>query len=408
MNVRSTSLVTLAILGVIYFLGIAKAVFIPITLAVVTACALAPIVGWLRRALRLPRPLGAAVTLLTLCALLTAGANSLQPELLRILDVVPRATTQFTAAVRESARSHDGALRKLNRAATELERAAVLASNRGTPPAAQSSPAPVAAPVAPPFTHYIMMGTANALAGMGQLFVVLSLVFFLLISGESFRMALVRSCGTSLSRKKQILRTVTAIVGQIQRYLLIQFLTSALLGVVVGVVFAVIGLQTALFWACCGALLHMIPYVGPAVFLAIVSMVGYVQFDAWVPVATIIISVLLTTGIIGMLLVPWLTERVAQLNAITVFVTLLFWGWLWGVWGLLLGIPIMMALNAICQHAAGLQEVSQFLTVSTSSRRHRGRTFPAGNRGIDVQPAPLVLSQNRHRYSPATARQQGE
>ena len=105
---------------------------------------------------------------------------------------------------------------------------------------------------------------------------------------------------------------------------------------------------------------------------------------------------------------PWLTERIGQLNAITVFVTLLFWGWLWGVWGLLLGIPIMMALNAICEHAAGLQVVSQFLSGSTNNRRNRSRTFPAGNRVIDVQSARMVLSQNPHRYTPATVRQQGE
>jgi predicted PurR-regulated permease PerM len=394
MHVRGTSLATLAILATVFFLRSAEAVFIPIALAVMTACALAPIVGWLKRILRLPRPIGAAITLLALCALLVAGANSLQPQFLRILDVVPRAAAQFTAAMRASARSHDGALRKLNRAATELERAAAVASTRGT-----QSPAPPAAvpvtQVAPSFTRYIMMGTANAVAGAGQLFVVLSLVFFLLISGDSFRLALVRASGTSLTRKKLVLRTMATIVGQVQRYLLLQVVTSALLGVIIGVVFGVVGLDNALFWACCGALLHMIPYVGPAVFLVIVTMVGYVQFNAWVPVATIVSTILVSTGIIGMLLVPWLTQRVGRLNAITVFVTLLFWGWLWGVWGLLLGIPIMMALNVICEHAAGLQHISYFLSGSTARRRDRGRTFPAVGRAIGVQPRYEESLDNR-------------
>ena len=383
LDVPSTSLATLAILGSIWFLGEAKAVFIPITLAVVTACVLAPIVDGLRRVLRLPRPLGAAITLLALCALLGAGANALQPELMRILDVVPRATAQFSAAMRASARDHNGTLRRINRAATELERAAALASTRGTQPAASAPPAQ-AAPATSLLTRYVMMGTANALAGMGQLFVVLSLVFFLLISGESFRLALVRACGASLTRQKLVLRTVGEIVGQVQRYLLLQVVTSAMLGVVVGVVFTALGLDNAIFWACCGALLHLIPYVGPAIFLAIVSMVAYVQFDAWIPVVTIIISVLLSTGIIGMLLVPWLTQRIGQLNAITTFITLLFWGWLWGVWGLLLGIPIMMAINVVCEHAAGLQAISQFLSGSTNNRRNRRRTFPAAAREIGV------------------------
>ena len=390
LDVRSTSLATLAILGSIWFLGEAKAVFIPITLAVLTACALAPIVNWLRRVLRLPMPLGAAIMLLALCALLGAGANALQPELMRILDVVPRATAQFSAAMRESARDHNGTLRRINRAATELERAAAIASTRGTQPAAPAPPVQ-AAPAASMLTRYVMMGTANALAGMGQMFVVLSLVFFLLISGESFRLALVHACGASLARQKLALRTVGEIVGQVQRYLLLQVVTSAMLGVVVGIVFAILGLGNAILWACCGALLHLVPYVGPAVFLAIVSMVAYVQFNAWIPVVTIIISVLLATGIIGMLLVPWLTQRIGQLNAITTFITLLFWGWLWGVWGLLLGIPIMMAINVVCEHAAGLQVISQFLSGSTNNRRIRRRTFPAAGRDIGVQPGSVDL-----------------
>ena len=105
------------------------------------------------------------------------------------------------------------------------------------------------------------------------------------------------------------LRIFAEIAVQIQRYLRLQVATSALLGVVVGIAFAALGLDNALFWACCGALLHMIPYVGPAVFLVIVSMVAYVQFPTWVPVAAVILSILLSTGIIGMLLVPWMTQR---------------------------------------------------------------------------------------------------
>jgi predicted PurR-regulated permease PerM len=390
LDLRSISLATLAILGSIWFLGIAKAVFIPITLAVVTACALSPIVSWLRRVLRLPRPLGAAITLLTLCALLGVGANALQPELIRILDVVPRATAQFSAAVRASARSHDGTLGKLNRAATELERAAAIASTRGTQPGAPPPPMQTA-PLSSTFTRYVMMGTANALAGMGQLFVVLSLVFFLLISGESFRLALVHASGRSLAKKKLVLRTVGEIMGQVQRYLLLQVVTSALLGVVVGVVFTVVGLDNAVFWACTGALLHLIPYVGPAVFVAIVSMVAYVQFNAWVPVLAIIVSVLISTGIIGMLVVPWLTQRIGQLNAITTFITLLFWGWLWGVWGLLLGIPVMMAINVVCARTAGLQVLSQFMSGSTNNRRNRRRTCPSDGRDVHVQPRSADL-----------------
>ncbi len=390
LNVRSTSLAVLAILSVIYFLRVAQAVFIPVTIAIVTACALAPLVRGLRRRAHVPKPVGAAAILLLLCALLVMGVESLQPQVMHILDVVPRATAKFSEAMRANARNHNGTLQKLNRAATEIERVAAAANTPGTLPPRPSS-RPPAVPAEPPINvrDYIMMGTANAVAGFGQLIVVLSLAFFLLISGDSFRFAMLHASGPSLAKKKVTLRMFAEIELQIQRYLRLQVATSILLGAVVGIAFVGLGLDNAIFWACCGALLHMIPYVGPAVFLVIVSMVAYVQFESWVPVAAVIGSILLSTGIIGMLLVPWLTQRISRLNAVTVFVSLLFWSWLWGTWGLLLGIPIMLAANVVCERIEGLQSISFFLSALPASRRrssaHRDRAVGRVQR---PQPAP--------------------
>ncbi|HVE51677.1 MAG TPA: AI-2E family transporter, partial [Casimicrobiaceae bacterium] len=90
-------------------------------------------------------------------------------------------------------------------------------------------------------------------------------------------------------------------------------------------------------------------------------LVAYAQFDTLQPVVLVIGSNLVIVGVIGLLLVPWLTQRVGRLNAVTVFVALLVWGWLWGIWGLLLGIPIVMAINAVCERIEELQPISEFL-----------------------------------------------
>jgi predicted PurR-regulated permease PerM len=105
-------------------------------------------------------------------------------------------------------------------------------------------------------------------------------------------------------------------------------------------------------------------------------------------VAAVIASILLSTGIIGMLLVPWLTQKVSRLNAVTVFVSLLFWSWLWGTWGLLLGIPIMLALNVICQRIEGLQTISHFLATPPTGRPPRAAGYfsvPSQNRPHPAQ-----------------------
>lgn len=72
-------------------------------------------------------------------------------------------------------------------------------------------------------------------------------------------------------------------------------------------------------------------------------------------------SLLASISVIALLLVPWLTQKVGSLNAVTVFVALLVWGWLWGIWGLLLGVPIVMAIKAVCERVDDLQPISEFL-----------------------------------------------
>ncbi len=303
------------------------------------------------------------MTLTVLLVGLGFGLESLQPQAIQVLDVVPRATQKFSAALRLSALGPPGAVEKMQRAASEIEKAAHAAaapSNAPPPSAANSARAPADASAFNVW-DYVVMGTASAVAGIGQLIVVVALVYFLLIAGDSFRRTLMRISGDTLSKKKITLQILEEINSQIQRYLLVQLATSALLGVVVWLVFVWIGLDNALFWACVGGVLHLIPYAGPTAFIILVGLVAYAQFDTLQPVVLVIGSNLVIVGVIGLLLVPWLTQRVGRLNAVTVFVALLVWGWLWGIWGLLLGIPIVMAINAVCERIEELQPISEFL-----------------------------------------------
>ncbi|MEO8741530.1 MAG: AI-2E family transporter [Casimicrobiaceae bacterium] len=363
-NVRSTSLAILALLATIGFVYLARAVFIPITIAVLASYALTPVIDWLKQKAKLPKAVGAGLTLVLILFGVGYGLHSLQPEAIQILDIVPRATAKFSATLQRKALEPPGAVEKMKKAASEIEKAAdAVATTTTTPmraPTASSSRAP-ADSSGSLVREYVVMGTSSAIAGVGQLVVVVALVYFLLIAGDSFRRTLMRISGDTLSEKKITLQILDEIDSQIQRYLLVQLATSALLGVVTWIVFAWIGLDHALFWAFVGGVLHLIPYVGPTAFVMLVALVAYVQFDSLQPVALVIGSTLVTVGVIGLLLVPWLTQRVAGLNAVTVFVSLLFWGWLWGVWGLLLGVPIIMAINAVCERVEDLRPISEFL-----------------------------------------------
>lgn len=361
-DVRGTSLAILAGLGVVFFLKWASPVLIPITTAVILSYALTPIVRWFHKRVRLPKIVGAAITLGVILLALGYGLATLQPQVLDVLDIVPRAMQKFTAAVRGNPRDSTSAVDKVKKAAKEIERAA----NEVTAP---SPPTPALAPAKLPSTaaafnlsEYVLMGTASAVTGAGQFFVVICLVYFLLVTGDAFRRTLVRVSGDTLSAKKITIQILDEIDSQIQRYLLVQLTTSVLLGLSTWAIFAWIGLRDAVVWGCIGALLHLVPYVGPTAFVAITTLVAYVQFDTLEPVVIVVGSVLCCIGITGLLLVPWLTQKVGKLKAVVVFVSLLVWGWLWGIWGLLLGVPIVMAVNAVCERVEEFQPVSEFLT----------------------------------------------
>ena len=376
-DVRSTALAVLALLAIIGFLFLARAVFIPVTIAVLASYALTPLVDWLKRRAKLPKAVGAGLTLALILIALAVGLNSLQSDAIEILDVVPRATAKFSTALRRNALEPPGAVEKMKKAASEIEKAANAAAATTTTPPPTSAAAAVKAPTgASAFDarDYVLMGTASAIAGLGQLIVVVALVYFLLIAGDSFRRTLVRISGDTLSKKKITVQILDEINSQIQRYLLVQLATSALLGVLAWIAFAWTGLNNALFWACVGGVLHLIPYAGPTVLVVGIALVAYVQFDTLQPVVFVIGCALAIIGVIGLLLVPWLTQRVGRLNAVTVFVTLLFWGWLWGIWGLLLGVPIVMAINAVCERVEDLQPISEFLGYAPRKRTDQAGT----------------------------------
>lgn len=359
-DVRSTSLAVLALIAAIVFLRWAQVVLIPITFAVLLSYALTPVVDWLQRRAKLHKAIGAALTLALLLGGLGIGLGSLQPEVIDIIDLVPRATQKVTTALRGNPRTAPGAVAKIQKAASEIEKAANTAGSIA--PAATGGPAKPA-PDAPAFRirDYVLMGTVGLAAGIGQLVVVVALVYFLLIAGDTFRRTLVRISGDTLSKKKITVQILDEIDSQVQRYLLVQIATSALLGVVAWLVFSWIGLQNAVTWGSIGGVLHLIPYAGPTAFIALIALVAYVQFDTLQPVIAVVGIMLASIGVIGLLLVPWLTQKMGSLNAVTVFVALLVWGWLWGIWGLLLGVPIMMAIRAVCERVEDLQPIAAFL-----------------------------------------------
>ena len=182
-----------------------------------------------------------------------------------------------------------------------------------------------------------------------------------MLSGDTFRRKLIKLAGPSLSRKKVTLQALHEISGQIQRYLQVQLLTSLLVGILTGLALLALGLDNAAVWGVVAGVLNMVPYVGSLITAAASALVAFLQFGSInMALAVGSASVVIHT-LVGNLLTPWLTSRASRLSPVAVFMGLLVWGWLWGVWGLLLGIPILMIVKSVCDRVEDLKPIGEFL-----------------------------------------------
>lgn len=358
-DMRSFSLALLAVLAAIFVLRWASAIFIPLMLGVMISYALAPFVNWMHK-WRIPRAIGAAILLLGLLGGAGSLIYSLSDDASKLIETLPAAAQKLHLARLKDRGASAGTMESMQKTATRLEQ---VAKEAGAP--APDTPRGVTrVQIEKPklnIKDYLWMGTKGAVAFAGQLIMVIFLAYFMLASGDTFRRKLVNIAGPTLNRKKITLRVLDKIAEQIQRYLLVQIFTSILVGVATWLAFLWIGLQHAAVWGIAAGVLKTMPYIGPAVVCAGTALVAFLQFGTIDMVLLVSGTSLIITSLEGYLLTPWLTGRANRMSPVVVFVSVLVWGWLWGLWGLLLGVPIIMIIKAVCDHVEGLTPIGELL-----------------------------------------------
>ena len=356
-DIRSLALTVIAVIGSILMLRYAQAVIIPIVLGILISHALEPFVAGLVRA-RIVRPLAAALVLLTVTGSAGVMIYELRFQAAEIIEQLPEGARRLRRIIEGDRRSGPTAIEKVQKAATELERAA----NAAAPP-----PAPGSAPRVqvddPPVRvgQYLVWGSMSLMSGAMQLVMILFLAFFLLASGDLYRRKLVKIAGPSLEKKKITLQILREIDYQIERFLMVQLFTSALVGVATWLTLRWIGFEQAALWGLFAGVFNSIPYFGPVLVTTAIGVVALLQFGELRPIVLAAGSAFVITTLEGVLLTPFLSSRAARMNAVAVFVGLLFWGWVWGVWGMLLAVPMLMVLKAVCDRVEDLQPVGELL-----------------------------------------------
>jgi predicted PurR-regulated permease PerM len=365
LDVRGLSLSVLAVVAVIFALQFAQAVFIPLALSVLISYALGPIVTLMVK-WKIPRAIGAAGLLLAIVGTSSLLVYNLRDEGAAILEQLPAAAKKFRHLLREGLKEPE--MVKAQKAANELEKAAAEAVGPPQP----ASPGVTRVQVEEPALNlhdYLWWGSMGAVAMSGQVLMILFLVYFMLASGDLFKRKLVKIAGPSLSEKKITVQILDEINEKIERFLLVQLFTSALVAAATWLAFRWVGLEQTGVWAIAAGLLNIIPYFGPVIVAGGITVVGFLQFGTIEMAALLAGITLVITSLEGYLLTPWLSGKAVTMNAVAVFVGLLFWGWIWGIWGLLLAVPIMMAVKVICDHIENLKAIGELLGEESSINR---------------------------------------
>jgi predicted PurR-regulated permease PerM len=352
MHVRNLAFTLVSVAIVVLLLQYMQSVLLPLVLAGMLFYALDRPVDWLQKR-RVPRAIGAAVML----ALVISGGAvlvyTLQGQAMTVIDELPAGARKLSAVLRSAPGADVGAVEKVQQAADALQGA----DKPAAPPGVTRVQVEEKGFQASTFMWSTSLGLFSA---ANQLIMVLFLTFFMLLSDDLFKRKLVEIVGT-LSQKKTTVSVLEDIAGHIEQFLLIQILTSGIVAVVTAATLWAMGLRQAALWGLAAGIFNSIPYYGPLLVTGALTIVGFLQFGTIGMTVAVASVALLITTLEGMLLTPTLVGRASSMNQIAVFAGLLFWSWAWGIWGLLLAVPMMMVVKVICDRVESLQPVGHFL-----------------------------------------------
>jgi len=358
-DARGLALAVLAVLAVIYTLSWAQPFVVPLLLGIVISYTLNPVVTWLE-ALRLPRVLATVIVMAGVIGALGLGTYSLRGQVQTIIEQLPEVSAKFAAGIARMQVGQTGNLQKVQSAAAAMEKAATQAAGGSVAPRQAATHVIVDSPTFK-LSSFLWQGSIGALGAIGEAVMVAFLVFFLLLGGDTFKRKLVRLTGPSLAKRKITVQILDDINESIQKYMFMLFATNVLVALLSWIAFSWIGLENAGAWAVAAGLLHVIPYLGPGVTAAATGMAAFTQTESFGIALVVAGASMAIATVVGTFVTTWMVGRIAQMNSAAVFISLLFWGWLWGVWGMLLAIPIIVIVKVVSEHVEQLQPVAELL-----------------------------------------------
>jgi predicted PurR-regulated permease PerM len=342
LGIRSIALTGIFVLGCFYTLYLAREFFLPVMLAVVMNFLLWPAVRALAR-IHIPEAIGAAMVMIICLAAIGFVSYEFSGPVSTWINRAP-----------QLAQKVDRSIAKLRKPVEQVSKA----TDKLTDPPAAPGPKPQSVVIKrPPLIESLAAQGWSVLFGFAVLVI---LLYFLLASGDLFLRKLIHVL-PRFEDKKRAVTIAREIEFQISRYLVTAALINAGLGTAGGLVFWLIGVPNPAVWGVMGAVLNFIPYLGALTTISIVTLVSTATFPSLGHALLAPAAYLALATIEGNFVTPYIMGRRLTLNPVVIFVGLTFWGWLWGIPGALLAVPMLVMFKIFCDHTEPLGAIGEFL-----------------------------------------------
>ena len=342
-DVRSVALTGLFILAIFYTVYFLRAVLLPIVLAWLLSYLLRPIVRTLSR-IKIPPLSGAALILLALLSIVTLGVSALAVPASGWLAKAPSGLQELQHKLMPMKRS----IAQMAKAGGEIEKLATPDSSSEAAVEVQRHP----------ITETLYMRTPEFITSMILLVI---LLFFLHAYDGIFIGKLIKLL-PSFSDKKRAVFIAQDIESQVSRYLFTVTIINCCLGIAVGTTVGLLGLPNPVMWGVMVAILNFVPYLGALTGIICMTIGAILSFDS-LGYALIFPAVYLGFGALeGNFITPWVMGRSLTLNPVLILLSLVFWGWMWGIAGVILAVPILAAFKIFCAHIKPMEPLAEFLS----------------------------------------------
>lgn len=352
------AVIAIATILVVAGLRAAAGFLVPLVFGIVLALTFAPVVRRLERVMA--RWVASALVVVTVVGGLGGFAYAMSDEASMAVAGLPAATRSLRQTLRGLVRGGEGTLSQLQSAAKELQRTANENSESPTTPSGVTPVQVVEPPV--DFNNFVWFGSQGVLTFLGSLALIAFLVYFLLASGDLFKRKLVRLSGERLSQRRITVQVIDQIGERVGKAMLHLLFAGVLVGVATWAMLWWFGVNYPVLWGIAAGLFNCIPYLGPAVVAAALFLGSLMQFNDPATAALVAGGSLVITTIEGSLFTPIVFGRSVSLNPVAVFVSFMFWGWLWGLPGMFLALPLLTIVKTVAESVEGFAPAAELLS----------------------------------------------